>query len=124
MKVGKANFRPAPKVESDVVKIEIIQPRPPVSFDEFDGLNRIIFSRRNKTVHANFMARGVLEMMEKNVRTWKSMSDKVRLSIVLSNLAHFPTSVDHARRVQYQTNARIRSQRNWLFGQQSSKNGY
>ena len=73
MKVGKNNFRPPPKVESDVVKIEPRLPRPPVRFEEFDGLNRVIFSRKNKTVHANFTAKGVMEMCERNWRTVKAM---------------------------------------------------
>ncbi|KAL5525028.1 DIM1 [Sanghuangporus sanghuang] len=72
MKVGKNNFRPPPQVESSVVRIVPLDPPPPVRFEEFDGLNRIIFGRRNKTVHATFMARGVVEMLEKNWRTWCS----------------------------------------------------
>ncbi|PAV15594.1 rRNA adenine dimethylase [Pyrrhoderma noxium] len=72
MKVGKNNFRPPPQVESSVVRIAPLDPPPPVRFEEFDGLNRIVFGRRNKTVHATFMAKGVIEMLEKNWRTWCS----------------------------------------------------
>ncbi|QRV79151.1 rRNA (adenine-N6,N6)-dimethyltransferase [Ceratobasidium sp. AG-Ba] len=70
MKVGKNNFRPAPQVESSVVRIVPIDPPPPLRFEEFDGLTRILFSRRNKTAHANFQAKGVMELLEKNFRTW------------------------------------------------------
>ncbi|KAJ7279118.1 S-adenosyl-L-methionine-dependent methyltransferase [Mycena rebaudengoi] len=70
MNVGKNNFRPAPMVESSVVRVAPRDPPPPVKFEEFDGLNRILFSRRNKTVHGNFMAKGVIDMLEKNWRTW------------------------------------------------------
>ena len=70
MKVGKNNFRPPPQVESSVVRIVPLDPPPPVRFEEFDGLNRIIFGRRNKTVHATFLAKGVVEMLDKNWRTW------------------------------------------------------
>lgn len=45
-------------------------PPPPVKFEEFDGLNRIIFSRANKTLRAGFKAKGVAELLEKNYRTW------------------------------------------------------
>jgi 18S rRNA (adenine1779-N6/adenine1780-N6)-dimethyltransferase len=45
--------------------------------EEFDGLTRIIFSRRNKTVHGNFQAKGVAEMLERNWRTWCSERNKV-----------------------------------------------
>uniref|UniRef100_A0A8C5AYF9 rRNA adenine N(6)-methyltransferase n=1 Tax=Gadus morhua TaxID=8049 RepID=A0A8C5AYF9_GADMO len=45
MKVGKNNFRPPPKVESSVVRIEPKNPPPPVNFQEWDGLVRIAFAR-------------------------------------------------------------------------------
>ncbi|KAF8591695.1 rRNA adenine dimethylase [Ramaria rubella] len=77
MKVGKNNFRPPPQVESSVVRIAPIDPPPPVRFEEFDGLNRIIFSRRNKTIHAGFMAKGVLPMLESNWKTWCAQNDQM-----------------------------------------------
>ena len=77
MNVGKNNFRPPPNVESSVVRIVPLDPPPPVRFEEFDGLTRIIFSRRNKTIHATFQAKGVAEMLEKNWKTWCSEQDKV-----------------------------------------------
>ncbi|CAG2252576.1 DIM1 [Mytilus edulis] len=54
MKVGKNNFRPPPKVESSVVRIEPRNPPPPINFQEWDGLVRICFSRKNKTLGAAF----------------------------------------------------------------------
>lgn len=38
MKVGRNNFRPPPKVESRVVRIELRNPPPPVNFTEWDGM--------------------------------------------------------------------------------------
>ena len=38
MKVGRNNFRPPPKVESRVVRIELRNPPPPVDFIEWDGM--------------------------------------------------------------------------------------
>ena len=38
LKVGKQNFRPPPKVESRVVRIELRNPPPPVNFTEWDGM--------------------------------------------------------------------------------------
>lgn len=70
MNVGKNSFRPAPMVDSSVVRVVPRDPPPPIRFEEFDGLTRIVFSRRNKTIHGNFMAKGVVEMLEKNWRTW------------------------------------------------------
>jgi 18S rRNA (adenine1779-N6/adenine1780-N6)-dimethyltransferase len=40
LKVGKNNFRPPPKVESRVVRIELKNPPPPVNFVEWDGMVR------------------------------------------------------------------------------------
>ncbi|KAG8917621.1 Dimethyladenosine transferase [Tulasnella sp. 418] len=79
MKVGKNNFRPAPQVESSVVRIVPLDPPPPVRFEEFDGLTRILFSRRNKTVHANFQAKGVMQMLESNWKTWCAERNEILL---------------------------------------------
>ena len=38
LKVGRNNFRPPPKVESRVVRIQCKQPPPPVNFVEWDGM--------------------------------------------------------------------------------------
>lgn len=68
MKVGKNNFRPPPQVESSVVRIEVKQPRPNVDFNEWDGLLRICFVRKNKTIAAGFKSNNVLEILEKNYK--------------------------------------------------------
>ena len=71
MKVARGSFRPPPQVDSSVVRIVPINPPPAVRFEEFDGLTRIVFSRRNKQLRACFFgARGVLEMLEANWKTW------------------------------------------------------
>uniref|UniRef100_H2ZYS5 rRNA adenine N(6)-methyltransferase n=1 Tax=Latimeria chalumnae TaxID=7897 RepID=H2ZYS5_LATCH len=68
MKVGKNNFRPPPKVESSVVRIEPKNPPPPINFQEWDGLVRIAFVRKNKTVAASFKSSAVEQLLEKNYR--------------------------------------------------------
>merc|ERR1712203_1062441 len=68
MKVGKNNFRPPPKVESSVVRIEPRQPPPPINFKEWDGLTRVAFVRKNKTLSAVFSQTAVLMMLEKNFK--------------------------------------------------------
>ncbi|KAL0634688.1 Dimethyladenosine transferase [Maublancomyces gigas] len=70
MKVGKNNFKPPPQVESSVVRLEIKNPRPQISYDEWDGLLRIVFVRKNKTIAAGFKSSAVMGMVEKNYRTW------------------------------------------------------
>ena len=48
MKVGKNNFRPPPKVESSVVRIEPRNPPPPINFREWDGKKNL------RQFHINF----------------------------------------------------------------------
>ncbi|XP_043545352.1 probable dimethyladenosine transferase [Chiloscyllium plagiosum] len=68
MKVGRNNFRPPPKVESSVVRIEPKNPPPPVNFQEWDGLVRIAFVRKNKTLASAFKSNAVERLLEKNYR--------------------------------------------------------
>jgi len=77
MKVGKNNFRPPPKVESSVVRIEPRNPPPPINFKEWDGLTRICFVRKNKTLSAGFNSTGVLLLIEKNYKVHKSVAGEV-----------------------------------------------
>ncbi|ORZ31407.1 S-adenosyl-L-methionine-dependent methyltransferase [Catenaria anguillulae PL171] len=77
MKVGKNNFRPPPLVESSVVRVEPIQPPPPVNFAEWDGMVRICFSRKNKTLNASFKSSGVYEMCEANYKTWAAQNEMI-----------------------------------------------
>jgi 18S rRNA (adenine1779-N6/adenine1780-N6)-dimethyltransferase len=77
MNVSKNDFRPPPQVESSVVRLVPLDPPPPVQFQEFDGMNRIIFSRPNKTIRANLQAKGVEKMLEQNRKTWLSMNGQV-----------------------------------------------
>uniref|UniRef100_A0A4W6GAE5 rRNA adenine N(6)-methyltransferase n=1 Tax=Lates calcarifer TaxID=8187 RepID=A0A4W6GAE5_LATCA len=77
MKVGKNNFRPPPKVESSVVRIEPKNPPPPVNFQEWDGLVRIAFVRKNKTLSAAFKSAAVEQLLEKNYRIHCSVHNVV-----------------------------------------------
>ena len=69
MKVARNNFRPPPKVESRVVRIEPRNPPPPINFMEWDGMVRICFNRKHKTLRAGFTGKAVLSLLEKNYRT-------------------------------------------------------
>lgn len=75
LKVGKANFRPPPKVDSLVVKIEIRNPPPPVNFIEWDGLVRILFNRKHKTIRALLTAKSYLLILEENMKTHLSLNN-------------------------------------------------
>lgn len=76
MKVGKNNFRPPPQVESSVVRMEIKNPRPQVEFNEWDGLLRIVFVRKNRTLSAGFKSSTVIEILEKNYKTFLAMNNQ------------------------------------------------
>jgi 18S rRNA (adenine1779-N6/adenine1780-N6)-dimethyltransferase len=71
MKVGKNNFNPPPMVESSVVRICPKIPRPEISWDEWDGLLRICFGRKNKTLRASFFGpRDLIDLLEMNYKTY------------------------------------------------------
>lgn len=66
LQVGKNNFRPPPKVDSSVIRIEPRVPPPPINFQEWDALTRIAFGRKNKTLLANFKTTTVISSLAKN----------------------------------------------------------
>ena len=68
LKVGKNNFRPPPKVDSSVVRIEPRNPPPPINFLEWDGMVRACFGRKNKTLSAIFRQGTTLSVMEQNYK--------------------------------------------------------
>ncbi|EGD79063.1 dimethyladenosine transferase [Salpingoeca rosetta] len=68
MKVSKNNFRPPPKVESSVVRIVPHRPAPDVDLSEFDGLLRIAFERKNRTLAAAFKKKGVVALLLQNFK--------------------------------------------------------
>jgi 18S rRNA (adenine1779-N6/adenine1780-N6)-dimethyltransferase len=73
LKVGKNNFRPPPKVDSSVVRIEPRKPQVDVNFREWDGLVRLCFGRKNKTLGGIFRTKTVLELLTKNYLTFKAV---------------------------------------------------
>jgi hypothetical protein len=83
-----------------------IDPPPPVKFEEFDGMNRIIFSRPNKTVRGNFQAKGVMKMLEQNRRTWIATQKTVRYSFP-------PFGRFHARNPKSESLGRTRANRRY-----------
>ena len=76
MKVGKNNFKPPPAVESSVVRLVPKSPRPQINYEEWDGLLRVAFVRKNKTLRASFFGTtSVMDMLESNYRTWCAQND-------------------------------------------------
>uniref|UniRef100_K3X2X6 rRNA adenine N(6)-methyltransferase n=1 Tax=Globisporangium ultimum (strain ATCC 200006 / CBS 805.95 / DAOM BR144) TaxID=431595 RepID=K3X2X6_GLOUD len=77
LKVGRNNFRPPPKVESRVVRIEPRNPPPPVNFTEWDGMIKIVFNRKNKTLHSCFTTKSVFKILEENYKTFCSLNNEL-----------------------------------------------
>ncbi|KAJ5214814.1 Dimethyladenosine transferase [Penicillium chermesinum] len=76
MKVGKNNFKPPPLVESSVIRMVPKVPRPQINYEEWDGLLRIAFVRKNKTLRASFIGTAsIMNILEANYRTWCAQND-------------------------------------------------
>ncbi|KAL4882450.1 ribosomal RNA adenine dimethylase-domain-containing protein [Aspergillus karnatakaensis] len=100
MKVGRNNFRPPPQVESSVVRIEPKPGKPEISWDEWDGMLRICFVRKNKTLRAGFMATKIRQLIERNWITWAAMHpEKVLPGDVdlLTGKVNFPEKIEAAK---------------------------
>jgi len=76
MKVSKNNFKPPPKVESSIVRIEPKNPPPEINYIEWDGLLRICFIKKNKTLGSIFKNKTVLKMLLHNYETYQTMSQE------------------------------------------------
>ncbi|GAU18631.1 hypothetical protein TSUD_124640 [Trifolium subterraneum] len=73
LKVGRNNFRPPPKVDSSVVRVEPRKPRIEVKQKEWDGFLRICFNRKNKTLGSLFRQKNVISILEKNYKTVQAL---------------------------------------------------
>lgn len=72
IKVSKNSFKPPPKVESSVVRIEPKYPPPPINFIEWDGLVRLCFLRKNKTLSSIFRIKHVVQMLHDNFKAFQA----------------------------------------------------
>lgn len=88
LKVGKNNFRPPPKVDSSVVRIEPRNPPPPINFLEWDGLVRLCFGRKNKTLSAIFRQGSTLALMEQNYELGRALKKGLDASSQAQVLTH------------------------------------
>ena len=76
MKVGRNNFRPPPAVDSSVVRLVPKRPRPQISYEEWDGLLRVAFVRKNKTLRSSFLGvTSVMDLLEGNYRTFCAVNE-------------------------------------------------
>ncbi|MES1921056.1 dimethyladenosine transferase [Bonamia ostreae] len=65
LKVGKALFKPPPKVDSSVVRIEPKRPYPKIDKSQWKNMLLICFHRKNKTIGAAFRTKSHLKQLEK-----------------------------------------------------------
>nr|CAD2170686.1 unnamed protein product [Meloidogyne enterolobii] len=68
MKVKRSEFVPPPKVDSAVVRIEPRSPPPAICYKEWDGMLRIAFMRKNKTILSLFKQKNVVNILERNYK--------------------------------------------------------
>ena len=80
IKVSRNSFKPPPKVESSVVRIEPKFPPPPINFTEWDGLVRLCFMRKNKTLGAIFRIKHVVAMLHENFKIFKNTAGTTQSS--------------------------------------------
>lgn len=73
MKVARNNFRPPPKVDSSVMRIEPRNPPPAVPFREWDAMLRICFQRKHRVLRALFMQKSVLRGLEERRKTREAL---------------------------------------------------
>jgi 18S rRNA (adenine1779-N6/adenine1780-N6)-dimethyltransferase len=73
-KVSRGSFNPPPEVDSMVVKVVPRDPPIEVNFREWDGLMRIVFVRKRKTLAASFKMTSVLKTLEENYKTWCALT--------------------------------------------------
>merc|ERR1719333_1376049 len=73
-KVARGSFNPPPEVDSMVVKLVPRDPPIQVDFREWDGLMRICFGRKRKTLRSSFCMAYTLKMLEQNYKTWCALT--------------------------------------------------
>lgn len=76
------------------MRIEPRNPPPPINFVEWDGLTRIAFVRKNKTLAAAFKHSTTMALLEKNYRVHCSLHNKVSYYIYWLYIASF--LLDHS----------------------------
>lgn len=76
IKVSKNSFKPPPKVESSVIRLEPKYPPPPINFTEWDGLVRLCFLRKNKTLSGIFRLKKILKLLHENFKNFNSNDQK------------------------------------------------
>lgn len=68
IRVSRNSFRPPPKVDSAVIEIVPTGAPAGLNLDEFTGMTRVLFGRKNKTLGAIFKTKSLLDEIGRNTR--------------------------------------------------------
>lgn len=71
-------------MESSVVRIEPRNPAPPVNFLEWDGMTKLCFERKNRTLGAIFAIKTTLRALEANFRAYQALQNGAQAGQVQS----------------------------------------
>ncbi|XP_055388936.1 probable dimethyladenosine transferase [Condylostylus longicornis] len=84
--VKAANFSPPPKVDSMVVRLTPRKPQLKIDFREWDGMIRVCFGRKRRTLNSNFTIKPVLHMLEYNYKAWCSVTGSIPEIVEMKDL--------------------------------------
>eukprot|EP00448_Togula_jolla_P012491 CAMPEP_0170606784 /NCGR_PEP_ID=MMETSP0224-20130122/20703_1 /TAXON_ID=285029 /ORGANISM="Togula jolla, Strain CCCM 725" /LENGTH=331 /DNA_ID=CAMNT_0010931901 /DNA_START=108 /DNA_END=1103 /DNA_ORIENTATION=+ len=85
-KVSRGSFNPPPEVDSMVVRMVPRDPPIEVNFREWDGLMRICFGRKNKTLRSSFCTTHTLKLLTENYKTWCALTGAPAAKIPMKDL--------------------------------------
>eukprot|EP00397_Hematodinium_sp_SG-2012_P049313 GEMP01056834.1.p1 GENE.GEMP01056834.1~~GEMP01056834.1.p1 ORF type:complete len:326 (+),score=72.89 GEMP01056834.1:81-1058(+) len=71
------SFIPMPTVQSTLIRLTPRELPVPVDFVEWDGMIRILFARKKKSVYGAFKVMSVVNMLENNYKVWCSINRHV-----------------------------------------------
>lgn len=77
MKISKNSFVPPPKVESSVIRLDPKTPPPPIDFEEWDGLVKLLFNRKNKKASSIFRTKTAIEHLRELFDTHRALDAHV-----------------------------------------------
>lgn len=77
MKISKNSFVPPPKVESSVIRLDPKSPPPPIDFEEWDGLVKLLFNRKNKKASSIFRTKTAIEHLRELYDTHRALDAHV-----------------------------------------------
>ncbi|KAG5472620.1 hypothetical protein LSCM4_01940 [Leishmania orientalis] len=73
MKISRNSFNPPPKVESSVIRLDPKCPPPAVDFEEWDGLVKMLFNRKNKKASSIFRTKAAVQALHDKYLSYRKM---------------------------------------------------